>query len=102
MLRVVGRRSSLVAQKTLQRCFLSPGHHYRRNRHIITRHIVARAAAVTITTVHGHVTVTVTVDIEIAIGHNRCWFHTTNRCRRQIIASNLLVLLVSLSMLRNK
>jgi len=102
MLRVVGRRSSLVAQKTLQRCFLSPGHHYRRNRHIITRHIVAVAVAVTITTVHGHVTVTVTVDIEIAIGHNRCWFHTTNRCRRQIIASNLLVLLVSLSMLRNK
>ena len=102
MLRVVGRRSSLVAKKTLQRCFLSPGHHYRRNRHIITRHIVAVAVAVTITTVHGHVTVTVTVDIEIAIGHNRCWFHTTNRCRRQIIASNLLVLLVSLSMLRNK
>jgi len=102
MLRVVGRRSSLVAQKTLQRCFLSPGHHYRRNRHIITRHIVAVAVAVavTIATVHGHVTVT--VDIEIAIGHNRCWFHTTNRCRRQIIASNLLVLLVSLSMLRNK
>ena len=102
MLRVVGRRSSLVAQKTLQRCFLSPGHHYRRNRHIITRHIVAVAVAVTIATVHSHVTVTVTVDIEIAIGHNRCWFHTTNRCRRQIIASNLLVLLVSLSMLRNK
>lgn len=100
MLRVVGRRSSLVAQKTLQRCFLSPSHHYRRNRHIITRHIVAVAVAVTIATVHGHVTVT--VDIEIAIGHNRCWFHTTNRCRRQIIASNLLVLLVSLSMLRNK